>query len=375
MSEETFTVEEGINAVWILTCTGLVFFMQCGFTLIECGGVRSKNIAHTLILNLFDGITGFIVFWLVGYGLAFGNVKNFAGGDKRYFATSGNMDGYLSDPFLHFAFQFSFCSTSATLVSGSLTERAKVPAYIGFSALVSGIIYPIVAAWCWGNGWLMQRGYHDFSGSGVIHLVGGTAGFVGAYFLGPRIGRFKDKNSTNKQKDEELGSDKDQEGTDEQENQQEIIDFTKGDIKKVLDCIDQKHHENLKFYIQNLKDEIKPQSYPLIVIGTFILWFTWLFFNGGSTYSIFVPFANNSAKIFTNTILAGSVGGMVGVFVKPHIMGTYNFVNQYDVGALCNGIVCALVSIYANCDRTEPWAAFIIGGIAAILHCLAAKLI
>ena len=146
---------------------------------------------------MFDGIAGFIIFWLIGYGLAFGNVNQFAGGDKRYFATSGHMDGYFADPFLHFVFQFSFCTTSATLVSGSLAERTKIPAYIGFTALMTGIIYPIVAAWCWGNGWLMQRGYHDFSGSGVIHVVGGCAGFIGAYVLGPRHGKFKETSSKN----------------------------------------------------------------------------------------------------------------------------------------------------------------------------------
>lgn len=186
--------------------------------------------------------------------------------------------------------------------------------------------------------------------------------------LGPRHGRFRET-----QNSKEIEAEKDLEVASIEEG--EVIDFTQGDIKKVLDCVDPKYHDDLKFYILNYQEEIKPQSYPLIVIGTFILWVTWLYFNGGSTYSIFLPVANNSGKIFTNTILCGAAGAIVGVFAKPHIMGNYSFINQYDVGNLCNGLVCALVAIYAPCDRIEPWAAVIIGSVAAILHSLAAKLL
>lgn len=140
--------------MYVLVCAGLVFLMQLGFTLIECGGVRPKNTAHTLILNLFDSVVGLIGFWLVGYGLAYGNVKSFAGNDGRFFATSADHPSIFPDPYVHFVFQFSFCTTAATLVSGSLAERTKIPAYIGFTFIMSTFVYPIVVAWCWGNGWL-----------------------------------------------------------------------------------------------------------------------------------------------------------------------------------------------------------------------------
>jgi len=106
------------------------------------------------------------------------------------------------------------------------------------------------------------------------------------------------------------------------------------------------------------------------VAGTLILWVAWLFFNGGSTNDMFVPRTNGPAKIIMNTVIAGSSGGIVAVFLKPHVLGTYSFINRYDTVALCSGILVGLVSITGCCDRVECWAAFIIGGIGGLFYIL-----
>jgi len=99
------------------------------------------------------------------------------------------------DHYLIWIWQFAFASTSSTIVSGSLAERCQIYAYIGFSFFLTSFIYPVMVAWNWGGGWLYQRGFHDFAGVTTVHLVGGTAAVCGAYMLGERIGKSKDKPS------------------------------------------------------------------------------------------------------------------------------------------------------------------------------------
>lgn len=107
-----------------------------------------------------------------------------------------------------------------------------------------------------------------------------------------------------------------------------------------------------------------------MVYGTLILWVAWLFFNGGSQGDLFVFRKNGQAKIIINTWLSGSVAGIVTVYVKPHILKTYSFVNRFDCTSLCNGILCGLVSVTGCCDRVEPWEAVIIGFIGAFFYIL-----
>jgi len=189
-SDVVYSEREAINAVWVLVSTAMIFFMQCGFALLECGSVRQKNSTSILIKNLFDACVGCIGFWLVGYAFAFGDVKYFIGGSPYFFASSG-FEQMPEDHYLLWIFHFAFASTAATIVSGSLAERTQLNAYILFSFLLTSFIYPVVAAWNWGGGWLPQRGVHDFAGVTTIHLVGGTAGLCGAYILGERIGKSK----------------------------------------------------------------------------------------------------------------------------------------------------------------------------------------
>lgn len=165
----------------------MIFFMQTGFVLLENGSVRAKNTNSILIKNLFDACYGAITFWLVGFGFVTGDhgKLHIIGIEADHFL-SFQFEDVEEDLYLQFIFQFSFAATAATIVSGALAERVNLKAYMIFSVLVNSIIYPMVAAWIWNDGWLNWKGFHDFAGAGAVHLLGGTAAFVGAKILGPR---------------------------------------------------------------------------------------------------------------------------------------------------------------------------------------------
>ena len=172
--------------------------MQLGFALLENGLVRPKNSKSILIKNVFDSCVCTITFWLVGFGWAFGlkSEGGFIGLDGRFFAAS-KFDEMQENYYLMWVFQYSFATTAATIVSGSLAERTQLPAYLAFSALMSGLVYPIAVGWTWGGGWLGDAndkglGFHDFAGAGMVHIVGGFSGFIGAAIVGPRFGNERD---------------------------------------------------------------------------------------------------------------------------------------------------------------------------------------
>ena len=189
-------IEQAINELLVLVATAFILLMQLGFALLENGMVRSKNSKNILIKNLFDVCVGALAFWLVGFGLAFGTEPGGFIGTKGGMFAASSFGSEEKNFYLLWIFQFSFAATSATIVSGSLAERTQLPAYLAFSTLMTGFIYPVVVGWCWGGGWLGDasaegKGFHDFAGTGMVHLVGGTAGFIGAYVLGPRYGKEK----------------------------------------------------------------------------------------------------------------------------------------------------------------------------------------
>jgi Amt family ammonium transporter len=170
-----------------------IFMMHSGFAMVEVGSVREKNAHNILIKNLYVVCAGVVAFWLIGYGFAFGQTGEkggFIGTHGGLFAAS-NFDHEASDHFLAWIFQFAFAGTAATIVSGSLAERCHLPTFLFFSALMTGFIYPVVVSWTWGGGWLSKQGFFDFAGSGVVHLVGGSSGLIGAYIIGPRHGKEK----------------------------------------------------------------------------------------------------------------------------------------------------------------------------------------
>lgn len=178
----------GGTGVWFMIGALLVFFMQCGFAMVETGFTRAKNAGNIIMKNLMDFCIGTVVFSLLGFGLMMSEdyVAGFIGVPNLNMFTD-----WMNFDWNSFVFQLVFCAIAATIVSGAMAERTKFSAYCVYSAIISLVVYPIEAGWVWnGQGWLAQLGCIDFAGSIVIHMVGGISALVGAIILGPRIGKY-----------------------------------------------------------------------------------------------------------------------------------------------------------------------------------------
>ena len=235
--------------VWFLIGAALVFFMQCGFAMVETGFTRAKNAGNIIMRNLMDFCIGTVVFILIGFGLLFGEDAVGLIGKPGFdiFTNYQNFD------WSNFVFNLVFCATTATIVSGAMAERTKFISYCVYSGVISALIYPIEAHWIWGGGWLSQWGFHDFAGSCAIHMVGGISALIGAKILGPRIGKFEKKN---------------------------------GKITKV--------------------HAIPGHSLTLGALGCFILWFGWYGFNGAAAKTV-----EGLGSIFVTTTIAPAVATFV----------------------------------------------------------------
>lgn len=177
----------GTSGVWFLIGAALVFFMQCGFAMVETGFTRAKNAGNIIMKNLMDFCLGTVVFMLLGFGLLLG--------EDTFFGLIGKPDlqiftDFSNFPWHKFVFNMVFCATTATIVSGAMAERTRFISYCVYSVIISAVVYPIEAHWIWGGGWLSQLGFVDFAGSTAIHMVGGISAFIGALILGPRIGKY-----------------------------------------------------------------------------------------------------------------------------------------------------------------------------------------
>ncbi len=177
----------GTSGVWFLIGAALVFFMQCGFAMVETGFTCAKNAGNIIMKNLMDFCLGTVVFMLLGFGLLCG--------ENAFFGLIGKPDlqiftDFNNFPWHNFVFNMVFCATTATIVSGAMAERTKFVSYCVYSVILSAVVYPIEAHWIWGGGWLSQLGFIDFAGSTAIHMVGGISAFIGALILGPRIGKY-----------------------------------------------------------------------------------------------------------------------------------------------------------------------------------------
>ena len=291
--------------VWYLLGAVLVFFMQCGFAMVETGFTRAKNAGNIIMKNLMDFCIGTVVFFVLGYGIM--NSENYFFGligrpEYQMFTDFANFD------WSNFFFQLVFCATAATIVSGAMAERTKFSTYCIYSAVISAIVYPIEAGWVWNSaGWLAKLGYVDFAGSSVIHMVGGIASVIGAAMLGPRIGK-----------------------------------YTKGKDGKVV------------------VNAFPGHSLTLGALGCFILWFAWYGFNGAAasdptqlaqilgTTTIAPAVATFACMIFTwirhgapdvSMCLNASLAGLVGI--------TAGCANVDAVGATIIGLVDGILVVIA----------------------------
>ena len=303
--ETTYT----INTLIMFLCAVLVLFMQAGFAMLEVGLNSAKNTVNILFKNVMDLSIGVLLFLFVGFALMYPSETLIDGylGKPAAFVTRDATDTALSDysASADFLFQVAFAATAATIVSGAVAGRMKFGAYLVYSAILTGLIYPISGYWKWGGGFLHEMGFADFAGSVVVHAVGGFAGLAGAIVLGARLGRFsKDGKS-----------------------------------------IPMPGH-NIAF----------------AALGVFILWVGWYGFNPGSqlTYSG-ASNAEATTYIALTTTIAAAAGALVAMILA------WVLFKKPDVTMALNGVLAGLVGITANCDQVSQVGALAIGGVAGVL--------
>ena len=315
MAESTVSAEVGFifNTFLFLMCGFLVMFMACGFAMLESGMVTSRSVAVICAKNIgLFSIAG-VMFWLVGYNLAYGIPEGGYIGKFVPWSDGSKLDtGYADGS--DWYFQMVFCATTVSIVSGTLAERIKLWPFFLFAAILSGIIYPIVMGWQWGGGWLAKAGFSDFAGSTLVHSTGGAAALAGAILLGPRLGRFTKAGA--------------------------------GPIKPFA-----------------------ASSIPLVTVGVFILWLGWFGFNGGSQLAMgSFDDAVAVSKIFINTNLA-ACGGVLAAAAVTRLSG------KTDVIQMLNGAIGGLVAITAEPLMPSPIAAILIGGVGGVIVVYGTKLL
>ncbi len=301
--DEITSIKIGIDTMWVLLTGFLVFIMQLGFAVLEVGMIRQTAAVNGLLENFLEAGVGAIVWWVVGFGIAFG-----ADNGSGLFGTSLFMPGIdTADTIFYgnigvltmFFFQFAFAATASTITTGAMAERTDFIGNLIYTAIVMIIIYPVVVHWVWGGGWLFQQGFFDFAGSNVVHTVGGVLAIIGAWMLGPRKGKVWGK-------------------------------------------------------------PIPPHNLGLALIGTMILWFGWYGFNPGSTLGA-VGVAGTIGIVTLNTTLGAGAGSLSAMFFQ------YFRTGKWDLTACLNGSLAGLVAVTGGCAFVSPLSAIIIGTIGGIV--------
>ena len=313
-----------VNNVWMMVCTALVFFMHTGFAFLEIGLTREKNTINILFKNIFIITVGLLLYYIIGFNLMYpgdfngvNGVIGFSGFGLDAPLVDSSLDLAYNEGYTYwtdFLFQGMFAATAATIVSGAVAERMKIGAFMIFTIIYVGIVYPIAGSWQWGSGFLSSlsigdaEGFYDFAGSTLVHSVGGWAALVTVWLLGARIGKFKDGKS----------------------------------------------------------QAIPGHSIPLATAGVLILWLGWFGFNGGSVLS-----ANPEATSLTlvTTCLAAAAGGVIAMLSSTLLY------KNLDLTMFLNGILGGLVGITAGADQMSPEDAILIGAIAGALIVFSVSLV
>jgi ammonium transporter, Amt family len=327
VSEETAFV---FNTFSFLIHGVLVMFMAAGFAMLEAGLVRTKNTAAICLKNIALYSIAGIMYYVVGYSLMYTDVSGYIGSLSLFYDTSaeelalqgadektaeqiaavtGNGYSVMSDWF----FQMVFVATAASIVSGTVAERIKFWPFMIFVVVLTGVIYPIQGSWTWGGGWLSEMGFSDFAGSTIVHSVGGWAALVGAIVLGPRKGKFG----------------------------------ANGQVQPIPGA-----------------------NLPLATMGTFILWFGWFGFNGGSQLALgSAADAAAIAIVYVNTNLGAAAGVVAAMAVSQMLYG------KIDLTMALNGALAGLVSITAGPDLQSHYLSLVIGGVGGALVVFAIPMI
>ncbi|MGP1908836.1 ammonium transporter [Metabacillus sp. JX24] len=186
-----------LNSLWVVLGAILVILMQGGFILLEAGSTRMKNAGHIAGKTIFTFGLASLIFWAVGFGFIFGDNSNFFVGLSHFFYSGYELEGMNLSSSVFFLFQLAFAGIAITIALGGFAERAKLSVYLVFTVLFSALVYPVVAHWIWGGGWLAEHGKQDFAGSTVVHLTGAMAALAATILLKPRIGKFNQDGSAN----------------------------------------------------------------------------------------------------------------------------------------------------------------------------------
>uniref|UniRef100_A0A1I8HP43 Ammonium transporter n=1 Tax=Macrostomum lignano TaxID=282301 RepID=A0A1I8HP43_9PLAT len=333
LSADMTALKESLNDVFLCLMSIVILSMQVGFALLEAGSVPAKNVTSILLRNVLDSFVGATMYYLFGYALSFGQPDNrFCG--AGYWALSG----LPTNRYSHFLFNAMFAATAASIVSGAVADRSTFSAYTMYTALISGFVYPIVSHWVWSpRGWLaatnvtivgvdapVQLRFMDFAGSGVVHLLGGSASFVAAVILRPRIGRFPANSPTSEPTS--------------------TAATTSG--------------------------VIPGHSVPLVATGGFVLFCGFLAFNGGSHASVSsVGDGRVLALAMLNTLLSGSASGLTVLAVSKIRTGRWSLLSTVNAG------LSGMVSICASCNSVEPWAALATGVVAGVAYLACSNLV
>jgi len=307
----------GMDTMWVMIAAFLVFFMNLGFAMVETGLTRSKNSVNILAKNFIVFAIASISFYVIGFGLMFGNGSGFIGKEGLFFIGGADTSPLTGDAyqgaysalswtgvplFAKFFFQLVFAATAATIVSGAVAERIKFHSFIVFSFVLVAIMYPITGHWIWGGGWLAAKGFWDFAGSTVVHSVGGWAALAGVILLGARTGKYREDGSTN---------------------------------------------------------PIFGHNMGLATLGALVLWFGWFGFNPGSTMAVGDGSAIAHVALTTNTSAVFAIATAT--------IASWLIQKKPDLSMILNGALAGLVAITAPCAFVSVPAAAAIGSIAGVL--------
>lgn len=327
-------VQGNLDQTWILLAGFLVFFMQAGFAMLEGGFIGAKGVVNSMAENFMDAAVTGIVFFLVGYGIAYADPSGSGFFSAPLFALGG-IDGTGAEDgitLVGFFFQFAFAGAAATIATGAMAERTDFRGKIVYSAIIALIIYPLVVFWTWGGGWLTQLGFLDFAGSTIVHQTGGFIALMGAIIVGPRVGRVFGKPPA-------------------------------------------------------------PSNLMMATLGTFVLWFGWYGFNVGSTLgasdvnalglvavnttlaacagalaAMFYAYTTQGGKWDLSLILNGSLAGLVGItagcaFVSP--------VSSIIIGLLAGVLVVVAINVVEAAKIDDAVGAFAVHGVCGMWGTLA----
>ncbi|WP_400241632.1 ammonium transporter [Niallia sp. JL1B1071] len=279
-----------MNSLWTMVAAILVILMLGGFILLEAGSTRMKNAGHIAGKTIFTFGIASLVFWAVGYGFIFGDNANFFVGMSDFFYGGGQVEDAGLQTTVFFVFQLAFAGISLTIALGGFAERAKLSVYLIFSVLFGVLVYPIIAHWIWGGGWLAEHGKQDFAGSTVVHLTGAAAALAATLLLKPRIGKYNADGSSN---------------------------------------------------------PIFGHNQVYTALSVLILWVGWFGFNAGSTVSVADGFFGYVAL---NTNLAAAAGAVAALLISWIVLGKSDITTMLN-GALAGLVAitasCAFVEPWA----------------------------